>query len=262
MFTVTQAQIELWLALFWWPFCRFFGLLIADPIFSNKVVPVRLRIGLAIALSILVAPMLSPPAGVNAVSPAGILIAVNQLVIGVMLGFAVRLMFNAVDMAGQLIGLQMGLGFASFYDPHSAANVPIVAQFINMMLLLVFLALNGHLIVLRILVESFTLLPIDAAPLGAGGFRLLVEQGASIFRLGLMLALPVVGVLLITNLAIGIMTRAAPQLNVFAIGFPLLLAIGVAAMYLSLPYMLPHIEAMLATLTRFATQMFAALRPA
>ncbi|GHD55494.1 flagellar biosynthetic protein FliR [Jeongeupia chitinilytica] len=261
MFTVTQAQIELWLALFWWPFCRFFGLLIADPIFSNKVVSVRVRVGLAIALSVLVAPMLTPPPGIEVVSPAGILIAVNQLLIGVMLGFSVRLMFNAVDMAGQVIGLQMGLGFASFFDPHSAANVPIVAQFINMVLLLVFLALNGHLIVLRILIESFGVLPLDARPLGAGGLRLLVEQGAAIFRLGLMLAMPVVGALLITNLAIGIMTRAAPQLNVFAIGFPLLLAIGIAAMYVSLPYMVPHIDAMLAALTRSAAQMFAALRP-
>ncbi|MDR3414138.1 MAG: flagellar biosynthetic protein FliR [Formivibrio sp.] len=251
MFTVTQGQIDTWLALFWWPYLRIFGLLLADPFFSSKSIPMRVRIGLSIMLAILVAPNLLDLPVVSVVSPEGALIAVKELLIGLSIGFVVRLVFSGMEMAGHLSGLQMGLGFASFYDPQHSTNVPIVSQFLSLFMLLVFLAFNGHLIVLRALFDSYTQLPIKAGLPGAGGLRLMADYGAIIFRAGVTLSLPVVAALLVTNLAIGVMTRAAPQLNVFAIGFPITLGIGLVALYLLLPFLVPHVDALLGDMGRF-----------
>lgn len=251
MFSFTQGQVDTWLALFWWPYLRIFGLMIADPFFSSRSIPVRVRIGLSIMLVLLVAPNLQPLSGIPVVSPQGILIAVKELLIGVSLGFVVRLVFTGMEMAGHLSGLQMGLGFASFYDPQHSTSVPIVAQLMSLFMLLVFLAFDGHLVVLRALFESYAQLPIGPSPPGAGGFKLMADYGAIVFRAGVMLSLPVLAALLVTNLAIGVMTRAAPQLNVFAIGFPLTLAIGAGALYLSLPYLVPYVSGFLAEMTRF-----------
>jgi flagellar biosynthetic protein FliR len=237
MLSFTQGQVDVWLALFWWPFLRIFGMMIADPFFSNRAIPVRVRIGLSILLALLVAPALQPLPHVAVVSPSGVLIALKELLIGVSLGFTVRLMFSAMEMAGHLSGMQMGLGFASFYDPLHAASVTVVSSFMGLLMLLVFLAFNGHIVVLGALFDSFAQLPIGPAPPGSGGLKLMADYGAVIFRAGVMLSLPVLAALLVTNLAIGVMTRAAPQLNIFAIGFPLTLAIGAGALYLSLPYL-------------------------
>jgi flagellar biosynthesis protein FliR len=258
IWTVSQAQIDLWLAIFWWPFCRIFGFLLADPFYSSKAISVKVRVCIAIFISLIIAPVLPAMPQQPIVSPAGILIVINQLLIGIAIGYIVRIIFSAIEMAGHLSGLQMGLGFATFYDPLHATSVPIVAQFLSLMTILVFLALNGHLMVLHTLLDSFTSLPIRVEPLSGLGFKLLADYGALIFRAGVLLSLPVIGSLLVTNLAVGVMTRAAPQLNVFAVGFPLMMGIGLLAMYLSLPYMPAHIEIMLNEGSRFAAKMMGA----
>lgn len=250
MLSFTQGQVDAWLALFWWPYLRIFGMMIADPFFSSRSIPVRVRVGLSILLVLLVAPNLQPLPHIPVVSPQGILIALKELLIGVSLGFTVRLIFTGMEMAGHLSGLQMGLGFATFYDPQHATSTPVVAQLLSLFMLLVFLAFDGHLVVLRALLESYAQLPIGPAPPGAGGLKLMADYGAFVFRAGVMLSLPVLAALLVTNLAIGVMTRAAPQLNVFAIGFPLTLAIGAGALYLSLPYLVPYISGFLGEITR------------
>lgn len=251
MLAFTQSQVDVWMSMFWWPYLRIFGLLLVDPFFSSRVIPVRVRIGLSILLALLVAPNLHDLPVVPVVSPDGVLIAVKEFLIGVSMGFVARLLFTSMEMAGHLVGLQMGLGFASFYDPQHSTNVPIVAQVLSLFMLLVFLAFNGHLIMLRALFESFFQLPIDMAMPSASGFRMMADFGEIIFRTGVMLSMPVLAALLVTNLAIGVMTRAAPQLNVFAIGFPITLAIGAVALYMLLPFLLPHIDAMLGSMTRF-----------
>ncbi|SFN65549.1 flagellar biosynthetic protein FliR [Formivibrio citricus] len=250
MLSFTQGQVDAWLALFWWPYLRIFGLMIVDPFFSSRSIPVRVRVGLSILLVLLVAPNLQPLPHIPVVSPQGILIALKELLIGASLGFTVRLIFTGMEMAGHLSGLQMGLGFATFYDPQHATSTPVVAQLLSLFMLLVFLAFDGHLVVLRALLESYAQLPIGPAPPGAGGLKLMADFGAFVFRSGVMLSLPVLAALLVTNLAIGVMTRAAPQLNVFAIGFPLTLAIGAGALYLSLPYLVPYINGFLGEITR------------
>ncbi|MBB5192946.1 flagellar biosynthetic protein FliR [Silvimonas terrae] len=261
MFTITDAQINGWLALFLWPFLRIFGVLMADPFFSNAAINTTVRVGLALLLTLLIAPVLPAMPNVPVLSAQGIMIGINQLLIGWMIGMCMQLIFSTVEMGGNIAGLQMGLGFASFYDPQSAGNVPLVAQFLSAATLLLFLAMNGHLIVLRALIESFAQLPPTDAPLASGAFRMIAEHGSMVFSTGLQLAMPVVGALLVTNLAVGVMTRAAPQLNVFAIGFPIMLSIGAAALYMLLPYLPQFVGGMINEFTRFVNSLMQTLAP-
>lgn len=242
MITITDAQVHTWLALLLWPFFRILALLSTEPFFSSRSVPMRTRIALALALAILIAPVLPPMPPVEPVSPIGILIILQQVMIGMTMGFVMRVMFTAVEMAGHLSGLQMGLGFASFYDPQHGTNSVVVSQFISLMTMLLFLATNGHLLLIETLIKSFMWLPISEHPLKGAGFRLVAEVGGQIFLLGLLMSLPVLGALLITNFCIGVMSRASPQLNVFSVSFPITLVIGTVALYVSLPRFAGHIE--------------------
>ncbi|MBM5572815.1 MULTISPECIES: flagellar biosynthetic protein FliR [Deefgea] len=255
MITFTQAQIEIWLALFWWPFLRIFGLLLADPFFSSRAIQLKIRVALAILLTILIGPLLPTLPTVPVVSPEGMLIAIRELIIGLSIGFVMRLIFTSVEMAGHLSGLQMGLGFASFYDPQNASNSLVISQLMSLFMLLSFLSVGGHLVVLRVLIDSMVQLPLGTVRISADGFQLIANYGAIIFRTGVLLALPVLAALLIANLAIGVMTRAAPQLNVFAVGFPLTLGVGFAAMYFSLPMLVPHIDQAINNYTRYIAQI-------
>lgn len=261
MLTITDAQIQAWLALLLWPFFRILALLSADPFFSSRSISIRARIPLALLLTLLIAPSLPPMPAISPVSPLGILIIMQQVLIGAAIGFIMRILFSSVEMAGHLAGLQMGLGFASFYDPQQGSNSVVVAQFVSVLTMLLFLSMNGHLVVLETLIKSFIWLPVSGQPLKAAGFRLLAESGAQLFLLGLLLSLPVLAALLITNLSIGIMSRAAPQLNVFAVGFPLTLTIGVAALYFSLPGFAPFIQMLIDHGTRFAQVLARSMAP-
>ncbi|GAB3265064.1 flagellar biosynthetic protein FliR [Chitinimonas naiadis] len=255
MFTVTDAQIQAWLGVLLWPAFRIMAIFATDPFYSSRSIPARVKVTLAILLSILIAPALPPMPAVAPVSPLGILILGQQILIGTAIGLTMRLVFSSVEMAGHLAGLQMGLGFASFYDPQHGTNTVVVAQLTSLLTILVFLALNGHLLVIETIVKSFVLLPISAEPIKALGFRLLVDSAAQIFTLSLLLSLPVLAALLITNLSIGVMSRASPQFNVFAVGFPLTLGVGIAALYFSLPQFVPHIQRLVDQATRLAYKL-------
>jgi flagellar biosynthetic protein FliR len=138
--------------------------------------------------------------------------------------------------------LQMGLGFAAFFSPHSEGSTLVVGKFLGLLATLAFLAVNGHLLMLSVLTESFNAFPISAEPFSVTGWKTLADWGSQIFLSGLKLALPVVASLMIVNLGLGILTRAAPQLNIFAVGFPITLMTGMVALMLSLPYFIPVIE--------------------
>jgi flagellar biosynthetic protein FliR len=157
------------------------------------------------------------------------------MLIGIVMGFTLRIAFAAVDLAGELIGLQMGLSFAVFYDPQNSAQTPVVSEFINLLALLIYMATNGHLMSLAALAESFTLLPISATPFAAKGFSAILAWSATLFSTGLLLALPLVAALLIANIALGVLSRIAPQLNLFAVGFPVTIVSGFVVLMLSLP---------------------------
>lgn len=241
MISFTSAQLDAWLATLLFPLVRILAMISTAPVLGNKQVPKRVKIGFSALLAILIAPTLTTLPLVPVGSPQGLLIMIQQIIIGVAMGFAIRLVFTAVEMAGELSGLQMGLGFASFYDPMNSSYSPVIARWLGMIAALAFLATNGHLYMLSALAESFSTLPIGNA-MPNQGFYNVVNWGGSIFAFGLQIALPIVAALLITNIALGILTRAAPQLNLFAVGFPITLTIGFMVLMISMPYLSPLLD--------------------
>lgn len=242
MFNVTAAELEGWLAGYFYPFIRIAALASSAPLFSHRSVPRATRVGLAMLIAIVVAPTLPPTAFVSPFSAPGVVLIAQQVLIGVAIGFTMQIVFAAVELAGELIGLQMGLAFATFVNA-DADQAPIIGSFLAVAMMLVFLGLNGHLMLIAGLVGSFTSFPIDGMQgLAIFDVRALVLAGRELFSLGVTLALPVVAALLLANLALGVLTRTAPQLNLFAVGFPVTLATGLAMLSLALPYLLPAME--------------------
>ncbi|MEI6733406.1 MAG: flagellar biosynthetic protein FliR [Comamonadaceae bacterium] len=241
MISVTSAQLNSWLAEFAWPLARVLALIASAPVLGNPSVSVSLKIGLGILLTILLVPLLPSAPGIDPASATGLLILAQQVLIGLAMGFAMQVVFYAAETAGEFIGLQMGLGFATLYDASVPGFIPILGQYLGVVVGLVFLAVDGHLLLITALVQSFEVLPF--APLSApSGLRAVVEWGGKIFSWSLMLSLPLLAALLITNLALGVLTRAAPQLNIFAIGFPLTILMGILVMVMSMPYFAPVFE--------------------
>ncbi len=241
MLTLSSADLDGMLALFLFPFVRVLAWLSFDPLMGNRSAPVSVRIALALVLTIAMAPILPPIAKIPLVSGDGILILLQQIAIGAALGFTLRIMFAAVELAGQFMGLQMGLSFATLFDPINGAQTPVVAQFLVLSTALILFAFNGHHLVIAALAESFDTIPVSAN-LSSAGFVAVVHWAGSLFSTGLHIALPVTAALLATNLAIGMMTRASPQLNIFAVGFPLTLGAGFLVLFFTLGYLPAGIE--------------------
>jgi flagellar biosynthetic protein FliR len=261
MISLTDAQLNAWLISFSWPLTRILGLIMVAPAFGHRSVPRRVKIGLGVFITLIVAPTLPPMPDVGLGSWHGLFILVQQLLIGIAIGFTMRIAFAAVEAAGEIIGLQMGLGFASFFDPQSAGQTLVLGRFFNMLALLIFLAVNAHLLLIGILVESFQSLPISHQPLSAGGFHNVAVYGSTVFSTGLQLSLPLIAVLLMTNLALGILTRSAPQLNIFAIGFPITLGVGLIVLNLTLPYFGPLFEQLIQNGLKASSMVIQTLRP-
>ncbi|MDP1652693.1 MAG: flagellar biosynthetic protein FliR [Rhodocyclaceae bacterium] len=236
MISFTSAQLDAWLIAFIFPLARVFGLLASAPIFNNVAQPQRIRLMVGLVITIALVPVLPPMPAVPAGSWIGFAIIVQQIIIGALLGFTLRIAFAAVDIAGDLIGMQMSLSFAVFYDPQNAGQTAVLSEFLGLLAMLIFLALNGHLLTLAVLTESFTLLPVAATPFSAGGFTSLLVWSSTLFATGLLLALPLIAALLIANLAMGVLARVAPQLNIFAVGFPVTLASGFIVLMFAIPY--------------------------
>jgi flagellar biosynthetic protein FliR len=238
----TSAQLSAWLAAFIFPLARILALIASSPLYGIKEVPARIKVGFAIAITIIIAPTLDIPANLDPASAQGLFVLMQQIVAGVIIGFSIRLIFVAVEMAGDLTGMQMGLGFASFYDPVNASFTPIVAQFLGILASLAFLSANGHLYILVALSDSFRDFPIGATVPSAHAFRTMAEWGGSLFSHALQFSLPLIGALLITNIALGILARSAPQLNIFAVGFPITIGVGFVTLWLTLPYLAPVMD--------------------
>lgn len=243
MLSIGAAELEAMVAGVLYPFLRILALFSSAPVLSHRSIPRTARIGLAFLVALLVAPTLPAGPAVPPFSAAGVLLVVQQVVIGVAVGLVMQAAFAAVDVAGELIGLQMGLSFASFVDAQNADVVPIVASFLSLTLTLVFLAVDGHLLLLAALVDTFHAFPVAAgAPFSPLDAAAIARAGRELFATGLTLALPVVAAMLLTNLALGVLTRTAPQLNIFAVGFPVTLLVGLGMLALSLPFLVPAME--------------------
>jgi flagellar biosynthetic protein FliR len=241
MLSITSAQLDAWLAALMFPLARLLGLISAAPLFSNRLVPVRVRLAVGLATALAVLPALPPMPQVPADSMLALVILAQQAFIGIAMGFMMRLLFAAVDVAGELIGLQMGLSFAVFFSPQTGGQTSVIAEFLGLVTLLVFIAMNGHLMLINVVVASFEWLPVGTVP-KADGWLLIVGYAAVMFASGLLMALPMVAALLITNTALGVLTRAAPQLNLFAVGFPVTLSVGFLVLLLSLNAFAPALQ--------------------
>ena len=242
MISLSDAQLEAWIAAAMFPLARVLGLVAAAPVFNNASLPMRAKLVLGLAATLAVAPVLPPLPPVAPASWAGLAVLLQEGLIGIALGFAMRIVFAGVDLAGELIGLQMGLGFAVFYDPQNSGQSPIVAELVGLLALLFYLAANGHLMMLALLTESFSALPIGLAAFPAAGWETLLRWGTTIFSIGVLLALPLISALLVANIALGVLTKVAPTLNLFAVGFPVTLMAGFAMLALSMPYFAPTLE--------------------
>jgi len=241
MLVVTAAQLDAWLAALMFPLVRLLGLFASAPLWSNRGIPVRVRLAAGLAMAMAVLPALPAMPAIPTDSWEALGVLAHQFVIGAAIGFTMRLFFAAVDLAGEMIGLQMGLSFAVFFSPTTGGQSSVIAEFLGLLTLLVFLALDGHLMLVQVMVATFEWLPVGRAT-AADGWLLIVRYAAVMFSAGVMMALPMVATLLIANIGLGILTRAAPQLNLFAVGFPVTLTVGFLVLLLSLGLIGPVLQ--------------------
>lgn len=244
MISLTSAQIEVWIAAFIYPLARVLAFIATAPLWSTAGIPRRTRLILGLAITVAISPGLPAMPAIQPGSLAGLWILLQQMLVGIGMGFAAKTVFAAVGLAGEFISAQMGLGFATFYDPLNSSQTPVIAEYLDLITLLLFLSLNGHLLYIGTLAQSFSAIPVSAIPLGAGSWLNLAELGSKLFSAGLLLSLPIVVALLITNVALAVLTRAAPQLNIFALGFPLTLTGGFVALAISLNYLAAPLQSL------------------
>ncbi len=231
----TEAQLSAWLATFLWPLIRISAMIAAAPIFSSRQTPRRLRVGIALLLSFMLMPLIPQPPVVEMFSSEALLIAAQQVLIGLAMGFVMQMVFGALVFGGQALAYSMGLGFASMMDPQNGVQVPVLAQYYIILSTLLFLILNGHLFMIETLAQSFYTLPVAVDGITRANLRDIVLWASHMFTAGLLMALPAIAALLLVNLGMGIITRAAPQLNIFAVGFPMTMMIGFILMWATLP---------------------------
>ncbi len=235
MITFSEAQILAWISPLIWPFLRALALFSAMPVMGTRNVPARLRIGLAAFIALAAQATLPTPPVVALDSPLALMLVLQQILIGLALGFAVRLVFAAVEFAGEIVGLQMGLNFAGFFDPISASTATAASRFFGTMVAFLFIVINGHLLVIAALVQSFAAFPVGPEPFAFLHQVQPQRWGAEIFSTGLWIALPLVTMLLFVNIVLGAISRVAPQINIFAVGFPVTLGVGLLGLLLTVP---------------------------
>jgi flagellar biosynthetic protein FliR len=236
--TFSEAQVLAWISPWLWAFFRVLGLFTSAPVLSMRVIPRRVRMGLALLVVVAAEPSLPPSLGAITInSPDAFMVMVQQVLIGLTVGFAARVVFAAIEFAGEIVGLQMGLNFASFFDPMSGGQVTAVSRFYGTTAAWLFIVMNGHLLLTAAVLQSFEAFPVSPDPLSV--VRVLQPQvwGAELFKLGLWVSLPVVGMLLLVNLVMGLVSRVAPQMHIFSIGFPVTLGVGLTGLWLTLPMM-------------------------
>ncbi|WP_191636185.1 flagellar biosynthetic protein FliR [Pseudomonas fluorescens] len=233
MLALTDTQISTWVASFVLPLFRVGALLMVMPIFGTTLVSTRIRLYFALAITVVIVPGLPPMPEVHALDLSALLLVAEQIIIGALLGFSLQLFFQAFVVAGQIVAIQMGMGFASMVDPTNGVSVAVIGQFLTMLVTLLFLAMNGHLVVFEVLTESFTTLPVGGGLL-VNHFWEIAGKLGWVLGAALMLVLPAITALLVVNIAFGVMTRAAPQLNIFSIGFPLTMVLGLVIFWIGL----------------------------
>jgi flagellar biosynthesis protein FliR len=249
MISLTEGELLAWLNPILWPFIRCLALFAGMPLFSQRNVPMQVRIGLALFFAV-ASQAAMPTMPVLPLDAPGLVLTLvaQQVVIGLSMGFAVRLVFASLEFAGELVGLQMGLNFAGFFDPGTGMQGTATARFFGTLVAFLFVVTNGHLLLIQALAQSFHAFPVGPEPFAFVRTTQPQTWGAEIFRAGLWVALPVMALLLFVNLSLGLVSRVAPQLNVFAVGFPLTVSTGLVGLLATLPLMQTPLEAVMARL--------------
>ncbi len=227
-----------WVGRFFWPFLRIGAFFLSLPVFNSRSLPMRVRVILAVSVTIMMMPVFPSASTMDMLNLAAILVAVREIVIGLAIGFILQMAFAALVFAGQNIAYSMGLGFAAMLDPQLGVQVPIISQVYLLFATLFFFGLDGHLVMIEILASSFHALPPGLDGIGREDVWNIVRWSSSVFSGGVLLSLPIVISLLFVNMALGIATRAAPQLNIFSVGFPITLLLGLSLIWLTLPIIL------------------------
>jgi len=232
----SDEQIMLWIGSFLWPLIRIGAMLSIAPLVSQRNISVRVRGALAILLAIAISPTITADA---AIDPFGLdtwLVVTHQIIIGLAMGLILRFVFSSLEVAGHLIGILTGLGFAQFIDPGSGVPTPAVGRLYTVIGSLLFLSLNGHIVLILLVAKSFEVMPVSLVGLSTDSVWQLLEWAAVMFTGGVIIALPAVAALLLVNVGFGVMTRAAPQFNIFSVGFAITISLGFIVVMFSLPY--------------------------
>jgi flagellar biosynthesis protein FliR len=235
MVQFTEAQFLAWISPLVWPFLRVLALFSSMPVLSQRNVPLRVRVALAMFITVCAQASLPVIPVVPLASSLALMVLLQQLLIGLSLGFAVRIVFAAIEFAGELAGLQMGLNFAMFFDPTTGGQATAVSRFFGVTVGWLFIVINAHLLLIAAVVQSFYTFPVSDQPFAFLRATQPQVWGAEIFSLGLWIAMPLVAMLLFVNLVLGVISRVAQQMNIFAIGFPITLGAGLVGVLLTLP---------------------------
>ena len=235
MISFSEAQLMAWLTPVFWPFLRILALFQILPVLGQRTVPARVRVGLSFLIALCVAGVGPAMPAVPLDSALAVMLVIQQVLVGLTLGFAVRIVFAAVEFAGEVAGLQMGMNFAGFFDPVLATQSTAASRFFATLVAFLFIVVNGHLTVIQAVVQSLEVFPVGAEPFAF--IRAVSPQtwGAQIFSMGLWIAMPMIAVLMFVNLVLGVISRVAPQTNIFSLGFPITVSVGLVVMVGMLP---------------------------
>ncbi len=254
MLELSNEQIGAWVGSFLLPLFRIAALLMFMPIIGTQLVSARVRLYLSLAICVVIMPTLPPMPVIDAINLQAFLWIAQEILIGMMLGFVLQLFFQVFVIAGQIVAMQMGLGFASMIDPANGISVPVIGQVFMILVTLLFLAMNAHLVVFEVLTESFFTLPVGSGFLVENYWEI-ANKLSWVMGAALLLVLPAITALLVVNLAFGVMTRAAPQLNIFSIGFPLTLVLGLVIVWIGMADILAQYQVFATEALQFLREM-------
>lgn len=227
------AEISSWVSRWVWPFVRIAGFFMVMPLFGTRLVTQRVRLLLALATTAVITPILPPMPVIESVGLETMIIIAQQLLIGIALGFALEVLMQIFILSGQMVAMQTGLGMAQMVDPANGVNVAVVAQWFLIFVNLLFISLNGHLIAIEVLADSFFTMPVGSSTLSGETMMAIAELANWMFAAAIVLALPAVASMLVVNIAFGVMARLAPQLNIFAVGFPVTMMLGLIVIWIT-----------------------------
>jgi len=227
------AEISSWISRYVWPFARIAGFFMVMPLFGTRLVTARVRLYLALFTTVVITPLLPPMPVIEGIGLQTFIIIAQQLLIGIALAFSLEILMNIFIMSGQLVAMQTGLGMAMMVDPSNGVNVAVVAQWFLVFVNLLFVTLNGHLVAIEVMADSFYTMPVGAGSLSGNTLFEIARLAQWMFSAAMVLALPAVAAMLVVNIAFGIMARLAPQLNIFAVGFPVTMMLGLIVLWIT-----------------------------